>query len=110
LVPTLGAGGNQRSIQLANVTTSACSVGRQIWQNHASRYEPCSRCSVGTPAGGSLITAIPEEGCALARAPHTIHNLLPDLDIPKAGRPNSTDPAVWSLPAGGGHRVSDYAE
>ena len=39
--------------------------------------------------GGSLITATPEAGraLALAIARHTIHNLLPDLDVLKAGRP-----------------------
>jgi hypothetical protein len=39
--------------------------------------------------GGTLITATPEEGRALALtiARHTIHNLQPDLDILKAGRP-----------------------
>lgn len=39
--------------------------------------------------GGSLITATPEEGRALAitMARHMIHNLQPDLDILKAGRP-----------------------
>jgi hypothetical protein len=40
--------------------------------------------------GGTLITATPEAGRALALtiARHTIHNLQPDLDILKAGRPN----------------------
>ena len=45
--------------------------------------------------GGTLITATPEEGRALAfaLARHTIHNLQPDLDVLKGGRPNySTDP------------------
>jgi Hexameric tyrosine-coordinated heme protein (HTHP) len=45
--------------------------------------------------GGSLITATPEEGraLALAIARHTIHNLQPELDILVGGRPNySTDP------------------
>lgn len=39
--------------------------------------------------GGSLITKTPEEGRALAMliARHTIHNIQPDLDILKAGRP-----------------------
>jgi Hexameric tyrosine-coordinated heme protein (HTHP) len=39
--------------------------------------------------GGTLIAATPEEGRALALtiARHTIHNLQPDLDILKAGRP-----------------------
>lgn len=39
--------------------------------------------------GGSLITATPEEGRALAItiARHMIHNLQPDLDVLKAGRP-----------------------
>ncbi len=38
--------------------------------------------------GGSLITATPEEGraLALAIARHTIHNLQPDLDVLKEGR------------------------
>lgn len=45
--------------------------------------------------GGTLMTATPEEGRALALqiARHTIHNLQPDLDVLKGGRPNySTDP------------------
>jgi hypothetical protein len=45
--------------------------------------------------GGTLITATPEEGRALALtlARHTIHNLQPDLDVLKAGRPKySTSP------------------
>ena len=39
--------------------------------------------------GGTLITATPEEGRALAfaLARHTIHNPQPDLDVLKAGRP-----------------------
>ncbi len=39
--------------------------------------------------GGSLITATPDEGRALAftLARHSIHNLQPDLDALKAGRP-----------------------
>ncbi|MGZ4936288.1 MAG: hexameric tyrosine-coordinated heme protein [Halobacteriota archaeon] len=38
--------------------------------------------------GGSLITATPEEGRALAlmMARHTIHNIQPDLDVLKEGR------------------------
>jgi len=38
--------------------------------------------------GGTLITATPEEGRALAMAiaRHTIHNIQPDLDPLKAGR------------------------
>ncbi len=38
--------------------------------------------------GGTLITATPEEGRALALAMsrHTIHNLQPDLDLLKEGR------------------------
>ena len=46
--------------------------------------------------GGTLITATPEEGraLALAIARHTIHNIQPDLDVLKAGRISySTDPA-----------------
>jgi hypothetical protein len=40
--------------------------------------------------GGSLLTATPEQGraLALAIARHTIHNIQPDLDVLKAGRPN----------------------
>lgn len=40
--------------------------------------------------GGTLITATPEEGRALAMliARHTIHNIQPDLDVLKAGRPS----------------------
>jgi hypothetical protein len=39
--------------------------------------------------GGTLITATPEEGRALAitLARHMIHNIQPDLDALKAGRP-----------------------
>lgn len=38
--------------------------------------------------GGTLITATPEEGRALALtlSRHTIHNLQPDLDVLKEGR------------------------
>jgi hypothetical protein len=45
--------------------------------------------------GGTLITATPEEGRALALeiARHTIHNIQPDLDVLVGGRPNySTTP------------------
>ncbi|NEA99039.1 hexameric tyrosine-coordinated heme protein [Streptomyces sp. SID13726] len=45
--------------------------------------------------GNSLLTATPEEGRALALtlARHTVHNIQPDLDILKGGRPNySTTP------------------
>jgi hypothetical protein len=45
--------------------------------------------------GGSLLTDTPEEGRALAlkMARHTVHNIQPDLDILKGGRPNyATDP------------------
>jgi hypothetical protein len=45
--------------------------------------------------GGSLITNTPEEGRALAikLARHTVHNIQPDLDILKGGRPNyATNP------------------
>lgn len=40
--------------------------------------------------GGSLITATAEEGRALAitMARHMIHNIQPELDVLKAGRPN----------------------
>jgi hypothetical protein len=39
--------------------------------------------------GGTLITATPEEGRALAitMARHSIHNIQPDLDVLKGGRP-----------------------
>lgn len=39
--------------------------------------------------GGTLITPTPEAGRALALtiSRHTIHNLQPDLDVLKAGRP-----------------------
>lgn len=39
--------------------------------------------------GGTLLTATPEEGraLALAIARHTIHNIQPDLDVLKNGRP-----------------------
>ncbi len=39
--------------------------------------------------GGTLITASPEEGRALAlkMARHMIHNIQPDLDVLKEGRP-----------------------
>lgn len=40
--------------------------------------------------GGSLITNTPEEGRALAikLARHTVHNIQPNLDILKGGRPS----------------------
>jgi hypothetical protein len=40
--------------------------------------------------GGTLITATPEAGRALALAicRHTIHNIQPDLDVLKGGRPS----------------------
>lgn len=39
--------------------------------------------------GGTLITATPEEGRALAltMVRHLVHNIQPDLDALKAGRP-----------------------
>lgn len=45
--------------------------------------------------GGTLITPTAEEGRALAimMARHSIHNIQPDLDVLKAGRPAySTNP------------------
>ena len=45
--------------------------------------------------GGTLITATPDEGRALAfiMARHSIHNIQPDLDVLKGGRPNyATNP------------------
>lgn len=40
--------------------------------------------------GGTLITATPEEGrkLAITMARHMIHNIQPDLDVLKAGRPS----------------------
>jgi hypothetical protein len=45
--------------------------------------------------GGTLLTATPEEGRALAftMARHSIHTIQPDLDVLTGDRPNySTDP------------------
>jgi hypothetical protein len=45
--------------------------------------------------GGTLMAATPEEGRALAMtlARHTIHNIQPDLDVLKSGRPGyATNP------------------
>ena len=45
--------------------------------------------------GGTLITATPDEGRALAftLARHSIHNIQPDLDVLEGDRSNcSTDP------------------
>ena len=45
--------------------------------------------------GGTLLTATPEEGrvLALTMTRHMIHNIQPDLDVLKGGRPNySADP------------------
>lgn len=45
--------------------------------------------------GGTLITKTPEQGRSLAFeiAQHTIHNIQPNLDVLKGGRPNySTTP------------------
>ena len=45
--------------------------------------------------GGTLLTETPEQGRTLAfmMARHTVHNIQPDLDVLKGGRPNySTDP------------------
>ncbi|TNH04371.1 hexameric tyrosine-coordinated heme protein [Testudinibacter sp. TR-2022] len=56
---------------------------------------------VGIP-GGTLITATPEEGRQLAMmiARHTIHQIQPDLDVLKAGRPAySTDPSSLTAAA-----------
>ncbi|MET7542628.1 hexameric tyrosine-coordinated heme protein [Streptomyces sp. NPDC005349] len=52
--------------------------------------------------GGSLLTKTPEEGRALALtlARHTIHNIQPDLDVLKGGRPNcSTTPGSLTAAA-----------
>lgn len=46
--------------------------------------------------GGTLVTATPDEGRALAftLARHSIHNIQPDLDVLKSGRPvYAADPA-----------------
>lgn len=46
--------------------------------------------------GGTLITATAEEGRALAlkMVRHLVHNIQPDLDVLKAGRPHyASDPA-----------------
>ena len=54
-------------------------------------------CELVLVPGGTLMTATPEEGRALAitLARHSIHNIQPDLDILKGGRPNySTDPTA----------------
>lgn len=56
---------------------------------------------VGIP-GGTLITETPEEGRQLAVliARHTIHQIQPDLDVLKAGRPGySSDPAMLTAAA-----------
>ena len=52
--------------------------------------------------GGTLITATAEEGRALALtiARHTIHNLQPDLDVLKAGRPQYASSAEGLMMAG----------
>lgn len=52
--------------------------------------------------GGTLITATAEEGRALALtiARHTIHNLQPDLDVLKAGRPQYASSAEGLMAAG----------
>lgn len=52
--------------------------------------------------GGTLITATPEEGRTLAFdiARHTIHNIQPELDVLKEGRPDySTDPRALTAAA-----------
>ena len=50
--------------------------------------------------GGTLITTTPEEGRALAitMARHMIHNIQPDLDVLKAGRPNYARTRTASSP------------
>ena len=45
--------------------------------------------------GGTLITSTPEEGRAMAltMVRHLVHNIQPDLDVLKGGRPNyASDP------------------
>jgi hypothetical protein len=48
--------------------------------------------------GGTLITADANEGRALAftMAPHSVHNIQPDLDVLVGGRP-TTSPDAASL-------------
>jgi hypothetical protein len=52
--------------------------------------------------GGTLITPTPEAGRALALliARHTIHNMQPDLDVLKAGRPKYSTEAEGLIAAG----------
>jgi hypothetical protein len=52
--------------------------------------------------GGTLLTATAEEGRALALsiARHTIHNMQPDLDVLKAGRPQYASSAEALIAAG----------
>ncbi|WP_125702249.1 hexameric tyrosine-coordinated heme protein [Lacticaseibacillus daqingensis] len=52
--------------------------------------------------GGTLITKTPEEGRQLAMliARHTIHQIQPDLDVLKAGRPDYTSDARALTAAG----------
>jgi hypothetical protein len=52
--------------------------------------------------GGSLLTATAEEGRALALsiARHTIHNIQPDVDVLKAGRPQYAASAEGLIAAG----------
>lgn len=51
--------------------------------------------------GGTLITATPEEGRALAltMARHMIHNIQPDQDVLNAGRPQYAANAVSLMAA-----------
>lgn len=52
--------------------------------------------------GGTLITATPEEGRALAFkiARHTIHNIQPDLEVLKSGRSGYANSAEGLIAAG----------
>ena len=49
--------------------------------------------------GNTLITATPEEGRALAftLARHAVHNIQPDLDVLKGGRPGNYSTGPDSL-------------
>jgi Hexameric tyrosine-coordinated heme protein (HTHP) len=56
-------------------------------ENHMNRVPDSELVLV---PGGTLITPTPEEGRALAitMARHSVHNIQPDLDVLKGGRPN----------------------
>jgi hypothetical protein len=62
----------------------------QLWRNIMNRVPDTELVLI---PGGKLITVTAEEGRALALkiARHTIHNLQPDLDVLKAGRPKYSE-------------------